>query len=336
MRIELRRIDESNREECLTLRVAPGQSAYIADNGRSLQTAAENPAVARPFAIYANGQMVGFAMFAFDGEIEAPRDRFWLWRFMIDASRQGRGYGRAALREVIRYFREQGACEITLSTKPDNVRALALYHGAGFRENGERNGEEIVLKLACDGENEVPKQTQGVEYRRLYADEICRELFTGFIRLQKVVNCRRREQNTWVIREDPFIDDWTEEDYRELVHQLRRTANAGGLVCAGFCGGMLKGFVSVEAELFGPEREYVDLAHIYVSEDMRRRGMGRALFCMAKSWARDQGARKLYISAQSAVESQAFYEAMGCVEARVYSKGHVEKEPYDCQMECGL
>ena len=45
---------------------------------------------------------------------------------------------------------------------------------------------------------------------------------------------------------------------------------------------------------------------------------------------------KLYISAHSAVESQAFYKAMGCVEAEVYHQGHVEEEPYDCQLECGL
>ena len=45
---------------------------------------------------------------------------------------------------------------------------------------------------------------------------------------------------------------------------------------------------------------------------------------------------KLYISAHSAVESQAFYKALGCVEAQVYNKEHVEKEPYDCQMECIL
>lgn len=46
--------------------------------------------------------------------------------------------------------------------------------------------------------------------------------------------------------------------------------------------------------------------------------------------------RKLYISAHSAVESQAFYKQMGCVEAQVYHLKHVEAEPYDCQLECKL
>ena len=56
----------------------------------------------------------------------------------------------------------------------------------------------------------------------------------------------------------------------------------------------------------------------------------------AKEWARKKGARKLYISAHSAVESQAFYRQMGCVEAELYNQSHVEKEPFDCQLEARL
>ena len=100
--------------------------------------------------------------------------------------------------------------------------------------------------------------------------------------------------------------------------------------------GMLKGFVSVEAAPFGGEQGYLDLSSIHVSWDMRGRGVGRALFAAAKEWAGDHGGRKLYISAHSAVESQAFYKAMGCVEAQVYHPGHVEAEPCDCQLECAL
>ena len=59
-------------------------------------------------------------------------------------------------------------------------------------------------------------------------------------------------------------------------------------------------------------------------------------FTNIKEWAKQKGAKKLYISAHSAVESQAFYKSMRCVEAEVYNKKHVEDEPYDCQLECDL
>lgn len=174
------------------------------------------------------------------------------------------------------------------------------------------------------------------EYRSLCADEIERELFRDFIRRQVVVKCWRREGERWVIKEDPFVDDWSEEDYGKLISCLKNTVRTGGFVYAAFCGGALKGFVSVEAGLFGGEQGYLDLSSIHVSEDMRGRGIGKTLFLAAKEWAGKQGAKKLYISAHSAVESQAFYRAMGCVEAQVYHSGHVEEEPYDCQLECSL
>ncbi len=172
-----------------------------------------------------------------------------------------------------------------------------------------------------------------IEYRTLQEQDIDRGLFGAFIRHQVVDRCLRRENGAWVVRSDPFIDDWTEEDYRTLIRCLRHTVRTGGLVLGAFSDGALKGFASVEPGFFGGENRYHDLSSLHVSEDMRRAGIGRALFFAAAQWAKGQGAKKLYISAHSAVESQAFYRAMGCVEAAEYQRKHVEAEPYDCQLE---
>ena len=145
--IELKSIDDTNKENVILLEVADNQKQYISPNKISLQDAMENQEVARTFAIYADGKLVGFTMFAFDLEYEDPNDRYWLWRFMIDKNLQGRGYGSAALKMIIEYFRNNGAGYIKLSTKETNHTALSLYRKAGFRENGEMNGEEIVLQL---------------------------------------------------------------------------------------------------------------------------------------------------------------------------------------------
>ena len=125
----------------------PELSAYIDSNEKSWNAALENKEVARPFAIYSDGKMVGFTMFAFDEEYEDPFDRYWLWRLMIDESLQGKGYGTAALQTIIQYFRDNGANNIRLSTKETNINALSMYRKAGFIETGEMNDEEIVLKL---------------------------------------------------------------------------------------------------------------------------------------------------------------------------------------------
>lgn len=103
-----------------------------------------------------------------------------------------------------------------------------------------------------------------------------------------------------------------------------------------FCGNALKGFASVESALFGSAQEYLDLSCIHISEDMRGKGIGSILFDTAKDWAKKKGGKKLYISSHSAVETQAFYNAMGCVDAQEYNQHHVELEPYDRQLECLL
>ena len=175
-----------------------------------------------------------------------------------------------------------------------------------------------------------------VQYRTLTAAEIRPELFQGFIRRQVVTKCWRRRKDKWVIEEAPFLDDWSEADFNFLVSCLKNTADTGGLVYAAFARGVLKGFVSVEPELFGGEQRYLDLSSIHVSEDLRGGKIGTTLFLAAKEWARQHGAQKLYLSAHSAVETQAFYHKMGCVEAQVYHQQHVEKEPFDCQLECDL
>ncbi|MBQ1877426.1 MAG: GNAT family N-acetyltransferase [Erysipelotrichaceae bacterium] len=147
MKIELLELTEERRKPCFELQVSSEQRQYIAENEASWKEAGENGKVARPFVIYGDGTMIGFAMFAFDEDYEDPFDRYWLWRFMIDERFQGKGYGTAALREIIRYFKDHGANNIRLSTKQSNVRALSLYRKAGFRETGELNGEEIVLQM---------------------------------------------------------------------------------------------------------------------------------------------------------------------------------------------
>lgn len=186
----------------------------------------------------------------------------------------------------------------------------------------------------------VPAETFGIRdtitYRNLVSEELSVELFAHFRRHQVVTKCWRKRDGAWEIQDAPFIDDWGAEEYKILVSCLKNTLATGGLVYGAFREGKLKGFVSVEADLFGKKKEYLDLTSIHVSEDLRGHGIGRKLFGEAKCWAKEKGAKKLYISAHSAVESQAFYRSLGCTWAEECNAAHVEKEPFDCQLEYRL
>ena len=166
MIIKLEPINDDNREAVLALSVREDQP-FVAPNDYSLkqadETNAEYPGVARPFAIYADDRLVGFTMFSFAPEAEDPDDRYWLWRFMIDKNEQGRGCGQAALQEIIRYFRANGADRLYLSTEPENERGLHVYRKAGFRETGVVSGDEAVLMRMLKGPNKTVKDFYGVD-----------------------------------------------------------------------------------------------------------------------------------------------------------------------------
>ena len=166
MNIALRPIDNTNREAVLALSVREDQP-FVASNKTSLRQAdeanAEQPGVARPFAIYADEKLVGFCMFAFNPEEEDEDDRYWLGRFMIDKNEQGKGCGQAALQEIIKYFKENGADRLFLSTEPETERGLHVYRKAGFRETGVVSGDEAVLMRMLKGPNKTVKDFYGVD-----------------------------------------------------------------------------------------------------------------------------------------------------------------------------
>lgn len=94
--------------------------------------------------IYADGTPVGFAMLSIDRE--APE--YYLWRFMIDARYQGRGYGRAAIRLIVDFVRTlPAATELLVSWVPADGGPEPFYRGLGFVPTGEMDGVEVVARL---------------------------------------------------------------------------------------------------------------------------------------------------------------------------------------------
>lgn len=129
------------------------------------------------------------------------------------------------------------------------------------------------------------------------------------------------------------MEEWDQNDKAALTEGLRRTLQTGGIVIGAFLNQSIIGFASVESESFGPDLEYVQLSNLYVSFEHRGNGIGKRLFKMACNAARSLGARKLYISAHSAEETQAFFKSLKCREARFYNARLAMKEPLNCQLE---
>ena len=157
--LRLEKVTGRNVWDIVKLTVAEEQKSFVAANDVSIIEAyaaiAGNGRVF-PFGIYDGDLPVGFLMIGFDvdDDWEDPpaiaRGNYNLWRLMIDKDHQGKGYGKEALGlalDVIRSFPcgEAGYC--WLSYEPENEAARRLYRSFGFRETGEKDGEELIAVL---------------------------------------------------------------------------------------------------------------------------------------------------------------------------------------------
>jgi len=177
---------------------------------------------------------------------------------------------------------------------------------------------------------------KSIIYKELETTEINIKLFSSFNRYQDVKKCWRKEDGQWILKEVVFTEQWDSGEYEFLVNCLQNTIRQSGAVLGAFSTGVLVGFVSVENQFFGLENQYLQLSSLHTSYENRGKGIGKKLFDLACKKAKEMKGEKLYISAHSSQETQAFYKAMGCVEAEEYNDKLVAKEPFDCQLEYRL
>ena len=157
--IRLERISGNNVWEILKLRVSENQRSFVAPNDISIIEAyiAQNEnGHAFPFGIYDHETPVGFCMIGYDVDdswTDAPAvatKNYNVWRLMIDERYQGKGFGKEAMKQILDFIRT-GPCgsaeKCWLSYEPENTAAKELYRSFGFRETGDRDGNEIIAIL---------------------------------------------------------------------------------------------------------------------------------------------------------------------------------------------
>ena len=133
---------ETVRAVCI-LQVAPEQRGFVAPNAVSFAEAMFEPK-AWFRAVVADDVPVGFVMLSLDPD--GPE--YYLWRYMIDARYQGRGYGRAALALVVDHVRTlPGATELLVSWVPTPGGPEPFYRGLGFEPTGGVDEGEVVARL---------------------------------------------------------------------------------------------------------------------------------------------------------------------------------------------
>ena len=152
---------DEEMKACIALDFLPEQTGFVSENAISLTEAYDvNKAyaetgkgdVAMPYAVYENGQMVGFAMYGYfpqgdDYEDDAPI--YYFWRLLVDKAHQGRGLGRAIVQQIMEEIKTKpcgDAAYCYVSYKPTNTGSKATFAAYGYEEDGRTIGGETVAR----------------------------------------------------------------------------------------------------------------------------------------------------------------------------------------------
>lgn len=139
LKVALEPVDRNNYRRLFTMQLRPEQTKFVTpprwtlarcyvrlfgDNFEHL-----------PYLIDTGEEVIGYCTTACDPN---SSDDYWIDDIMIDAEHQGRGYGRAAMVQVLRMIvaRYPRCRAVQLTCFRSNTNAAALYVSLGFEPTG--------------------------------------------------------------------------------------------------------------------------------------------------------------------------------------------------------
>jgi len=149
--LTFREVTDANRAEVVAIRVAPGQDRFVNSVADAMEEAVEW-ARAKPWyrAVYAGDEPIGFVMLSWDVEPQPPDiiGPWFLWKLLVGAPNQGKGYGREIVRMVVDLVRREGGTELFTSHVSGEGSPAGFYAELGFVPTGalDPNGE-IILRV---------------------------------------------------------------------------------------------------------------------------------------------------------------------------------------------
>lgn len=142
--VELKPVTQENFRACIKLNVAESQRNFVASNMYTIAEAYIDPKLT-PFAITDDETVVGLVATEIVPENE-DYDRYWITRFMVGESFQGKGYGRKGAQLAIEMLSKHEDCErVRLSVVSSNDDSIAFYQKIGFVLTDEYIGNERVM-----------------------------------------------------------------------------------------------------------------------------------------------------------------------------------------------
>lgn len=285
--IALREVEERDYPDILNLRLAEGQKKFLdCPQGIVARGTLYRNQAAKVWGIFKKEKLVGLCLIR---DLDEEPCAYDLQQFMLTESEQGKGYGRSALKILVKKLKQEAKYpKVDVAVASQNNRALHFFKANGFQETGYIDEScPDLINLSYDlSEGGSSYELHGKEY---FLDPQFFQAFQVYLR-------------------ELGID--LEDDWSELEESF--AANHKGL-CYTFNvpSGEVLGFLQFEVnelthfffqEKFGFIREF------WIRQDLRQQGHGGKLLSLCEDYLRKQGVARVLLTSDRA---GAFYEKKG-------------------------
>lgn len=148
--LERREVKRDHLRRLFELKVREDQPRLVAPNEITLAQVAYEGDGAYVWGLWNGDTVVGLIAMIHPREYAEMEegddlDAAFIWRLMIGADHQGKGFGAAALAEAEQQARIWGLPKLSLTVVDSPASAMTFYEKAGFRKTGRIVDEEIEL-----------------------------------------------------------------------------------------------------------------------------------------------------------------------------------------------
>lgn len=172
-----------------------------------------------------------------------------------------------------------------------------------------------------------------LEYREMKIEEAERISEIDATHFIKNVWRMNQETEIYELKEINWTDYELPNGYEWHLQHFKDTLRNGGNAFGCFTGNTLIGYATLDGKIFGQKEKYVLLDQLFISNQYRNIGIGKALFTLCIKRAAKIGAEKIYICASSAENTIAFYHKLGCSSAVEIDQALFEADSRDIQLE---
>lgn len=148
-KVQLCAITQANWYEVANLQVTTEQANFMESNAISMLQQQFEPTL-QTYAIKEQQQIIGFVMYNRDRE---ELDGYWIYRIMIAAPYQQRGFAKQALKLVIEELAQLASNPLIVAgIHAENHASVALFKALGFINSGHQFGKETAFILQLSEE----------------------------------------------------------------------------------------------------------------------------------------------------------------------------------------